>query len=244
MRLDLLAEPAAHLGAGVAGQQADDVVLGVEGRSAGASPPPSLPPGVLHAGVEAERQRAAEGERRVLAPAGSRAPCGTISTVPLETASVACRPGTISPAANGLDLELVVGGLRHAAWQKCSAAAVERIERLGPARRQAPPELRRGLRDGRSGERADEPRAAAAPAAARNLRRSTMVMWDLTSSKRVRLSRTALKPNARLQLRRRSRRLAVAKPIGSDAVILHLRRRPPEPQIGRRGERAGWSPAL
>jgi len=30
--------------------------------------------------------------------------------------------------------------------------------------------------------------------------------------------------------------LAVAKPIGSDAVILHLRRRPLGPQIGRRGE--------
>ena len=82
-----------------------------------------------------------------------------ISRSQKETASVACRPGTISPAANNLDLEFVVGGLRHILG-KMLRAAVEGIERLGPARRQAPLELRRGLRDGRSGKRADEPRAA------------------------------------------------------------------------------------
>src|SRR5215211_9013647 len=64
--LDLLAEPAAHLGTGVAGRNGIDVVLLVEAIhqvDAAAGEHPS----VDHALVEPERQRRAEREGRVLA---------------------------------------------------------------------------------------------------------------------------------------------------------------------------------
>src|SRR4029077_6337272 len=127
---------------------------------------------------------------------------------------------------------------------KIILTTVEGIARLGPARRQAPLELRRGLRDGWGGQGADEPRAASRAGGGQKFATIHDGHMGIYLPETVRLSRTALKLNARLQLRRRSRVLAVAKPIGNDAVILHLRRR----RRGRRlvvvGSRAGWSPAL
>jgi hypothetical protein len=58
-----------------------------------------LQPGNMLARVQPERQRCTEGESG-FAPVVVDAVL-PISTVPLETASSTCRPGTISPAANG-----------------------------------------------------------------------------------------------------------------------------------------------
>src|SRR3954463_5612198 len=59
--LDLGAEPAAHLAAGVAARHGVDLVLLVEVVQERDRPALVLP-GVLHPTVEAERQRRAEGE--------------------------------------------------------------------------------------------------------------------------------------------------------------------------------------
>jgi hypothetical protein len=53
-----------------------------------------------------------------------------------------------------LNLEIVVGDLADALGEHF-AGAVERVERLRPARRQPPSDLRRRLGDGRHGDRAD-----------------------------------------------------------------------------------------
>src|SRR6185312_5371802 len=65
-RVDLLAVPAAHLTAGVAGEQALDVVLLVELVEHGVAAALG-PPALVDAGVRAERHRRAETEGRVLA---------------------------------------------------------------------------------------------------------------------------------------------------------------------------------
>jgi hypothetical protein len=183
--VDLLAEPAAHLGHGVAGEQPVDVVLGVEGvhqRLAAAI----QPPGILHAAVEAERHGAAEGERRVR---GVHVVGGRVAGF-----DRAARDGIgdfqggdlrVSPG-DGPDLELAVGRLRHQPHEVVGAA-LQRIERLGPARRHAPPDLRRRLGNGRAAIALVAVPAPATPAAFRNLRRSMLAMTaDLLEGTRER----------------------------------------------------------
>src|SRR6202000_129133 len=60
-RLDLLAEPAAHLGAGVAAGKADHAVF-LEELVAEFLAAALIPPGVLHARIEAERHRGVDRE--------------------------------------------------------------------------------------------------------------------------------------------------------------------------------------
>src|SRR6185437_8174744 len=65
-RLDLLAEPAAHLGAGVAAGKSDHIVL-LEELVAEFHAAALIPPGVLHTRIEPEWHRRIDGEGRILA---------------------------------------------------------------------------------------------------------------------------------------------------------------------------------
>src|SRR5690606_35376030 len=66
-RVDLLAEPAAHLGAGIAGREGDEVVL-LEEVVEEIDPTQLVHPGILKALVEAEGHRRGKGEGRILSP--------------------------------------------------------------------------------------------------------------------------------------------------------------------------------
>ena len=107
--LDLLAEPAAHLDAGVAARQAVHVVLGVElvEELVAAA---VVEPGVHLAAVEAEGEGGADREGRVLAEIVVGAGMGHLD------GAVADRVGRLGRADDlarreGLDLELAVGRL-------------------------------------------------------------------------------------------------------------------------------------
>jgi hypothetical protein len=101
--------------------------------------------------VEAERQRGAEGERRILAP--------VIIQRGVAHLDRAIRHGIEHLQARHdfaggerLNLEFVVGDLGHA-FGEILAAAVQRIERLWPTRRISPLHFRHRLRDRRRGNR-------------------------------------------------------------------------------------------
>ncbi len=156
-RADLFAEPAAHLAIGVAGRKREDVVLLVELVHQVEAAALEIP-GVLHARIEPERDRATERERRVLAEI-------------IVGRGVAHLDGAGGDGVGGLqrrhdlaggehlDLEFVVGRFRHRLG-KGLGRAIERIERLRKARGQPPFDLRHGLRDrGRCHRRCRHPDA-------------------------------------------------------------------------------------
>ena len=133
--LDLLAEPAAHLRAGVGRDDADAVVLLPAARSS-ARGRRRAEPGVHLPGVQAERQRRAESERRVLAPIVIERGVAHLDGAVLHGVEHLQARHDLA-GGEDLDLELVVGDLGDALGE-IFAAAVERIERLRPACRQPP----------------------------------------------------------------------------------------------------------
>ena len=146
--LDLLAEPAAHLGAGVAAGEADHVRL-LEELVAELLAAALVPPGVLLARVEAERHRGVDRPGRILADVVvgdgvahlDRAVRGRVERL---------QAGDDFAGREHLDLELVVGHLGDV-LRHLFAAAIDGIERLREARRHAPLDLGRGLRNRRRG---------------------------------------------------------------------------------------------
>src|SRR5262249_11493832 len=149
--LDLLAEPAAHLGSGVAGRKADDVELFVEvvhQLHAAAM----IHPGILHARVEAEWDRGAERKGRILAEIVVGRGVAHLDRAVLHRISRRNGRNDLS-GGEDLDLKLVVGGFRHRLAEDLGRAK-NSVERLWEARRQAPAQLGRGLRNGRLGNRA------------------------------------------------------------------------------------------
>src|SRR6185503_12642751 len=156
-RLDLLAEEAAHLRAGVAGREIDDVVV-LEELAHQIHAAAVVHPRVLLAIVRAERNRAAERERRVLAEEVVRRRMRALDRAVLHGVDDAEGRHDLA-ARERLNLELVVGRRGDALGDEL-AAAEERIEALGPARRHAPLDLRLRLRERRrrtGGEYAGEP---------------------------------------------------------------------------------------
>ena len=150
-RLDLLAEPAAHLRRRVAADHADDVVAleeVVEQLLAAALGQPRihLPR------VEAERNDGRQREGRVLAEEVVAGGLAHLDRAVLHRVEHLQARDDLA-RREGADLELVVGRLGHDLGEVLDAA-VQRVERLGEARGQAPVELGRGLGDGGRRDRA------------------------------------------------------------------------------------------
>src|SRR5712692_5340401 len=148
--LDLLAEPPAHLGTGVADREADAIVL-AEQLAEQLHAAAVLLPGFLLARIEPERQRGGEGEGRVLADIVVAGGVAHLDGAVLHRVEH-LQPGHDLAGRKALDLELVVGDFGDA-FSDVLDGAEQRIERFRPARRQAPPQFRRRLGDGRGGDR-------------------------------------------------------------------------------------------
>src|SRR5262249_33069370 len=148
--LDLLAEPAAHLAAGIARDQVDQIVL--LGELVHQLEAVTVEePGVLLARIEPERHGAEQREGRILADVVIGRGVTALDR------SAAHRVGRLQAGddlAGGedLNLELVVGRLGDV-FGEGLGGAVERVERLRKARGQAPFHLGRRLRDGGRGDR-------------------------------------------------------------------------------------------
>ena len=93
-RLDLLAVPAAHLGAGVAGREVDDVVLGVELAHQLAAVA-LVHPGRHLPAVQAEGNGAAEARRLRSCRRSSRARCGPLRPCPAARRRPRRRPASV-----------------------------------------------------------------------------------------------------------------------------------------------------
>src|SRR5205814_1054681 len=111
-RLELLAEPATHLRSGVARGETDAVVVLEEIveqliAAAEAQPRVHLP------AVETERQRGAEGHRRVFAPVVVHRRVAHLDRAALDGVEHLQARDDLA-GGEGLDLEAVVGDLRHA----------------------------------------------------------------------------------------------------------------------------------
>ena len=148
-RLDLLAEPAAHLAAGIACRDRDAAVL-LEQRLHRLAPAAEMPPGVVLAGIHAEAHRGAKRERRILAEVviGRRVP--ELHGARLHGVEHLQRRDDLA-GGKGADGELSVGDLAHAPGDQLGAA-VQRVEALRPARGEAPLDARLRLGDGRRGD--------------------------------------------------------------------------------------------
>ena len=142
--LDRLAEPAAHLGARIAGQNVDDVVFLVELahqlEAAGV-----VVPRVLLARIEAERNRGAEGESLILAEIVVRRRVAAFHRAVLDgiehlqaADDFACR--------EQLDVEFTPGRRGDPLTDQLGAA-VQRVQTLGPACGHAPVDGGLRLRD-------------------------------------------------------------------------------------------------
>ena len=167
--LDLLAPPAAHLGTGVAHQEGGHVVFLVE-LAHQLEPAAVVDPGIVLARVEAERHRGVEGEGRVLADVVVGRGVAALDRLVLHGIDD-LQAGHDLAGGEDADLELVVGEGRDALGEVL-ARAIDRVERLGEARGQAP--LHSGMDWAMAGA-ASVPAAATAapptPAVRRNLRR-------------------------------------------------------------------------
>ena len=147
-RLDFLAEPAAHLAAGAAEDEGAEVVFLVElvDQLVAAA---EIAPGVVLALVHGERQAGLEHEVRMLAEVvvgGGLA--GLDGAVLHGVGDLQARDDFAG--GEGADLELAVRHLADHLGEQLGAA-VERVERLGEARRQTPLHFRHALRDRRCG---------------------------------------------------------------------------------------------
>ena len=151
-RVDLLAEPAAHLAAGVAGEQHRDVVLLVElvEHFAAAALDRTSPGSAAGSGrrrPKCRRRRSGPCRNSSRTRCARSRPCRSTRRRTLAAparfrrrrrseSGTCCRSPRRPPSAN------------------TSAAAEQRVERLRPAGRQAPLHFRHRLRDGRRGNRA------------------------------------------------------------------------------------------
>ena len=134
-RLDLLAKPAAHLRAGVAGREAHDVVF-LEEVVVELAAPAVVHPRVLLSAIHAKRNRAAERERRVLAEEVIGRRVAALHRRVLHGVDDAERRHDLA-TREYLDLELVVGSRRDGLAQH-HRPAKDGVEALGEARRQPP----------------------------------------------------------------------------------------------------------
>ena len=142
-------EPAAHLRAGVAARQAiaivalEELVQQVETTALDH-------PSILHSAVHAERQRRAEHKGVILAEVVVERGMAALHRAVLHGIDH-LQAGNDLAAGEGLDLELVVGHRRNALADEVGAA-VQRVERLGPACRLPPLDLGHRLRDCRGSD--------------------------------------------------------------------------------------------
>ena len=150
-RLDLFAEPAAHLCAGRSRRNSDAAIF-LEQVVEQLLPVAGEQPGNMLARVEAERQRRAEGEGRILAPVIIQRGVAHLDRS-VRDGIQHLQAGDDFAGGKGLDLEFVVGDLGDA-LAEIFAAAIERIERLRPACSQTPAYLGHRFRDRRRSDRA------------------------------------------------------------------------------------------
>ncbi|MCY1238379.1 hypothetical protein D9M72_511130 [compost metagenome] len=134
-RLDFLAEPAAHLRARVAARQVDDVVLGVEGAHQ-LQAVAFVHPGVLLAGVHAERHGATQAEGRVLAVEVVRRRVRHFDRAALDAVDHAEGGHQLAARVHG-DLELAARHVAHALREHLGGAE-DGVQRLGKARCETP----------------------------------------------------------------------------------------------------------
>ncbi len=143
--LDLLAEPAAHLSARVAAGEADDVVLGVE-LAHQLQAVALVHPGVHLPGVEAEGHGAAQAERRVLAIVVVGRRVRHLDGGVLHAVHHA--EGRHQFAAGmHRDLELAASGFADLLGEHFRRA-IDGVERLGEAGREAPADAGLGMHSG------------------------------------------------------------------------------------------------
>ena len=147
--LDFLAEPAAHLHAGIAGGHAVEVVLGVELVEQFVALA-MIEPGVHLPGVEAEGKGGADGEGRVLAEIIIRAGMAHLDGAVADRVRDLRRADDFA-GGEGLDLELAVGALIDE-FRDDLGGAVDGVERFREARLQAPFDLGHRLGDRRRGD--------------------------------------------------------------------------------------------
>ena len=133
--LDFLAIPAAHLGAGVAGAAALDVVLGVE-RIHQLAAVAMLHPGIHLAGGQAKRHGATKGKNRVFARKIVRRGLGHFNGAVLNGIDHA--EGRHQFTAGMHRHFKLAAGQRLDGFGKLFATAINGVERLGKARRHAP----------------------------------------------------------------------------------------------------------
>ena len=149
-RLDLLAEPAAHLRPGIAGRKRDDIkflVKVVHQFHAAAE----IHPGVLLPGIEPERHGAAEGKGRILAEIIIGRGVAHLDGAVLHRVGSG-KAGHDLAGGKNLNLEFVVGRFSHRLGEDLRRA-IDGVERFREARGQPPFELGHGLRDRGLGDR-------------------------------------------------------------------------------------------
>ncbi len=141
--VDGLPEPAAHLAAGVARRELDDVVL-LEELAHQLEAPAVIHPGVLLARVQSERDRTGKRERGVFAEIvigrGVAAFDGRILHGVEDL-----QPADDFAGGEHLDVEPATGRGADALADQLRAA-IQRVEALGPARRQPPVDRRQRSR--------------------------------------------------------------------------------------------------
>ena len=157
LRLDLLAEPAAHLRAGAAGRQVVELVARVELVEEVVAPS-LVEPGVLLARVRPERHAGAEGEGRILADVEIGAGLPHLDRAARDAVDDGEGRDDLARMED-LDLEAVVARLGHHLREQ-RARAVDRVERRRIARLQPPRDGRLRLRDGGRGDRRSRAQAS------------------------------------------------------------------------------------
>ena len=148
--LDLFAEPAAHLAAGVARENRLHPVLFHE-RLQRLLTAAVIPPGIRLPRVRAEAYGAGKRERRILAEVVVERRVAELDGACLHCIEHLQRRHDFA-GGEGADLEFAVGELAHAARNEVRAAE-ERVQALGPACGKAPLDRRLRLRDRRRGDR-------------------------------------------------------------------------------------------
>ena len=138
-RLDLAAEPATHLAAGVAARQRVDVELLVE-RIHQLHAAALVHPGILHARIETERHSGAEGEGRILAEIVVRRSLRHLDGALLHSVGGGERRHDLVRGKD-LDLESPIGHFRDDLGE-FRGGTVDGVEVLGKAGGQTPFQLR------------------------------------------------------------------------------------------------------